>query len=131
MPILSHTPICCRKRNDDGVSEEHRFEYASPVGVFEEDRSCESIRAILRPCVDGCARSAETSESPAGPPPTHTRSYISGPASFAGADAVAVDQKLRRIAGGRSRKRLAAHIEPFEAVLVIMILSVCTLRSMT
>ena len=108
--MLLQTPISFKKRTDEGVRDEHRFEYCSFPGVREVVRSCPSIRAILRCWVDGLERNAETRERPAGPPPTQTRSKISG--FFATAAALdAVDQKLRRTAGGSSRNRFSVRIE--------------------
>ena len=129
--MLLQTPISFKKRTDEGVRDEHRFENSSFPGVRDVVRSCPSIRAILRCWVDGFERRAETRERPAGPPPTQTRSKISG--FFATADALdAVDQKLRRTAGGSSRKRLAVRIEldgrGVSAIVVLCCVSVSMSR---
>ena len=83
------------------MRDEQRFEYTnSLLGAFGEDRSCESIKAIFSRCAEGSERKAERRESPAGPPPMQTRSYISG----LDEDAVVL-YNTRRNAGGRCKNR--------------------------
>ena len=97
--MLSHAPICFRNPTEAGVREEQRFEYTFSLGgVLGDVRSCESIKAIFSRFVDGSVRIAESRDSPAGPPPMQTRSYISGLGVV-----VVVLYRTRRNAGGRRR----------------------------
>lgn len=111
--MCCHTALSCRNRTDEGVREEHRLEKALGSLSFRDVvRSCPSINAILRSFVDAFARSAETSDNPAGPPPMQTTSYISG---FVAVD-VAVVKRDRRIAGGSDSSLVTAFREETDAI---------------
>ena len=82
------------------MREEHRFENVdASEGLENALNSWPSINAILRFLVDVWALSADMRDRPAGPPPTQTRSYISGPVD----ELVAAVHTDRRKAGGRAR----------------------------
>lgn len=73
--------VPCKFLMDAGVRELHLFEKLSRVASFCRRffcKSCPSMSATFNPLVDEEDFRPANRLSPAGPPPTHTTSYISG-----------------------------------------------------